>query len=104
MSLNVGAITPVNVLTIVQISTYTASAGDFFRGFRVWGFADCEIEVQIEGTARAIGALRADTPGGLNGTPTMLVTPIPLLAAEVLRIMITRTEIGVSQDFRGELF
>lgn len=104
MSLVVGAITPINVLTLAEIVTYTASEGDFFRGWSVWGYADCEIEVQIEGTVRAIGALRVDSPGALNDTGDQLVTPIALSASDVIRIMITRSEIGGSQEFRGEIF
>ena len=104
MSLVVGAITPINVSTIAEIATYTASAGDFFRGWSVWGFADCEVEVQIQGTVRSIGALQVDAPGSLNDTGKHLITPIPLSAADVIRIMVTRSEIGVSQEFRGEIF
>ena len=105
MSLVVGSDTNVPTTSITEIATYTASAGDFFRGWKVHGEAEGKIEIQIAGTARAIGAIKTGPNGaGDWNEDGQVVTPIPLAAAEVIRIMITRKEDVAGRLFRGEIF
>ena len=105
MSLVVGSDTNVPTTGATEIATYTASAGDFFRGWKVHGEAEAKVEVQIAGTARAIGAIKTGPNGaGDWNEDGQVVTPIALIAAQVIRIMITRKEQVAGRLFRGEIF
>ncbi len=105
MSLVVGSDTNVPTTGITEIATYTAAAGDFFRGWKVHGEAEGKVEIQIGGTPRAIGLIKTGPNGaGDWNEDGQIVTPIALTAAQVIRIMITRKEQIAGRSFRGELF
>ena len=107
MSLAVAAEQAIANTTQATILTYVASAGDFLRGFTVFGKAEAEIEVQIDASVKALGALVSGlSPAGGNSMliDRGIITPIALSAGESVTVKITREESGASRIFRAEVF
>ena len=107
MSLIVGSETTVGQTTAeTTITTYTASAGDFLRGFHVWGEQECEVAVYIGSNIKHIDVIGVVYASATNrGRCGYSFTPIALSASDVVTIKITKTENAAADDtFRGVLY
>ena len=106
MVLAIGSDSAIANTTQTTILTHVASAGEFIRGFTVFGGAEAEIEIQVDATVQALGALISGvSPAGGNALliDHQTITPIPLSAGENVTVKVTREESADSRNFRGEL-
>ena len=107
MSLLVGSETTVGQTTSeTTIATYTASAGDFLRGFHVWGEYECEVAVYIGASIKHIDVIGDVIASAENrGRCGYSFTPIALAASDAVTIKITKTANGAADNtFRGVLY
>ncbi len=105
MVLAAGAEVPVATTTQTTILTHTAAAGEFLRGWHVYGDAEAKVEIQIDATLKSIGTVPRGPFVVDDWTESgHIITPIPLSAGEDVTIKVERKESASSADFRGELF
>lgn len=104
MSLVVGAETAISDTVETIIATYTASAGDFSRGFKVWGEREAEVAVKIDGVVKHVDAIGNLVDGDDRKTCGYSYTAIALAASEVLTIQVTKTNDPGTDAFRGVLY
>ena len=105
MSLSVGTITAVNPVTETTILTYTASAGEFLRGWNVWGKREAECRLYIGANLKHIGHIGNIVDVDDAKTFVQNFTPIALAASDSVTIKIVKNNNGgANDDFRGEIY
>lgn len=104
MSLAVGVETTISDLVETIITTYTASAGDFVRGFHGWGEREAEVALKIDGVIKHTDAISNIVDADDRKTFGYNFTPIALAASEVVTIQVTKTNDPGSDDFRGTIY
>ncbi len=109
MTLKVGIYTSVTPVTETELLSYTASAGDFIRGWSVYtkedasGLEGADITLQVDNVVKDHMTIKDVSALTSPEKAEKRITPIALAAAEVVTIDIEKLSGATASDYLAVL-